>query len=85
LNEGVREFVMAGPWPQRDALRALLFLAVRPRGRVLLSIAPLALQTADNVLAMGYWDDAARARELGWDAEAVVCSGRELRRAEGRP
>ena len=85
MNDGVREFVMSGPRPQRDGLRVLLFLAGRRRGRVMLSRLPLALQTADNVLAMCYYDDPARALELGWDADAVVSRGRGLRRAEGRP
>ena len=31
------EFVAAGPWPQRVAVRALLALARRPRGRALLA------------------------------------------------
>ena len=81
----INEFVMSGPRPQRDGLRLMLFLATRSRGRKLLSALPLALQTADNVLAMSHYDDPVWARELGWDAEAVAARGRALRRAEGRP
>ncbi len=84
MNATVRTFVMAGPRPQREVLTILLALALRPRGRLLLSRLPLALQAADSVLAMGPYDDPVRARELGWDAAAVVARGRELRRSEGR-
>jgi hypothetical protein len=85
VNDRLREFVMAGPRPARDGLRVMLFLASRPRGRRLLGALPLALQAADSVLAMSRYDDPARARELGWDSDAVAARGRALRRAEGRP
>jgi hypothetical protein len=85
MNATLREFAAAAPRPQRDALRVLLCLASRPRGRRLLSMMPLALQAADNLLAMAHWDDPGRARMLGWDAEAIALRGRELRRSEGRP
>jgi hypothetical protein len=85
VNETVREFVAASPRPQRDALRAMLFLASRRRGRRLLSALPLALQTADNLIAMAYWDEPERAVALGWDAEAVAARGRAIRVQEGRP
>jgi hypothetical protein len=38
-----------------------------------------------GLLALGYYDDPKVARELGWDADAVVARGRELRQREGRP
>ena len=85
MNETVREFVMAGPRPQRDFLKLMLALACRPRGRALLARVPLALEAAESVFAMGHYDDPERARELGWDAAAVAARGRELRRREGRP
>ena len=81
----LKTFIAASPRPQRDGLKLLLFLAARPRGRRILRIAPLALQAADSVAAMARYDDPARARRLGWDAEAVAARGRELRRSEGRP
>jgi hypothetical protein len=34
---------------------------------------------------MERYEDLALARELGWDAEAVVARGRALRRVQGRP
>ena len=79
------EFVAAGPPLQRAALRTLLLLARRRRGCAVLTRFSLAHQAAESLLAMGYYDDPARARQLGWDAEAVVARGRRLRREEGRP
>jgi hypothetical protein len=78
-------FVTAAPWPQRPLLRAMLALAVRPRGMALLRRMPPLDQLAGSVLALGRYDDPAVSRPLGWDAAAVVSRGRELRRAEGRP
>jgi hypothetical protein len=46
---------------------------------------PLAAEAAAATLALGRYDDPAVAASLGWDAEAVVARGRQLRRAEGRP
>lgn len=78
-------FLAAAPRPQRIGLRLLLSLACRPRGRALLKrLAPLD-QVAGGLLAFGRYDDPAVSRPLGWDAEAVVARGRELRRSEGRP
>lgn len=79
------EFVAASPRPQRDGLKALVFLASRSRGRRLLARVPLALQAADSVSAMVRYDDPDQAKKLGWDAAAVAARGRELRRVEGRP
>jgi hypothetical protein len=85
MTDPLEEFVAAGPWPQRTALRLLLAMARHPRAARLLSRLPLAEQAAAGALAMGYYDDPERARELGWDADAVVARGRRLRREEGRP
>ncbi|HEX7609934.1 MAG TPA: hypothetical protein VF380_04595 [Solirubrobacteraceae bacterium] len=85
MSTGLESFLAAAPWPQRAGLRLLLALARRPRGAALLARAPLAEQAAWATLALGRYDDPAVARALGWDAEAVVARGRELRRAEGRP
>jgi hypothetical protein len=79
------EFVQAGPRPQRAALRALLAVARRPRGPDLLGRLPALDQTAASLLALGRYDEPARARTLGWDADGVVARGRAVRRAEGRP
>ena len=81
----LEEFVDAGPPLQRAGLKVLLAVARRPRGAALLARVPAAEQTAVSVLALGRYDDPARARELGWDAEAVIARGRAVRRAEGRP
>jgi hypothetical protein len=78
-------FIAAAPWPQRSGLRMLLALARRPRGARLLGLLPAAEQLAGELLAMGRFEQPRLARELGWDAEAVVARGRALRRAEGRP
>jgi hypothetical protein len=84
-DEDIARMVAAGPFPQRTGLKLLLTLARRPRGRALLRTAPLANEAAMSLLSMARYDDPAQARALGWDAEAVVTRGRELRRAEGRP
>ena len=75
----------AGPWPQRPVLRVLLALAGRPRGAALLAIAAPLDQIVRGLRTVGHYDDPAVARGLGWDAEAVVARGRELRRSQGRP
>lgn len=79
------EFIDAGPWPQRAAMRALVPLARRPRARALLARVSGADQVFSSAGGLGYYDRPEVARSLGWDAEAVVARGRELRRAEGRP
>jgi hypothetical protein len=79
------EFVAAGPWPVRPALRVLVPLARRPRARALLGLLAGADQALESVAAMGHYDQPTVARSLGWDAETVIARGRELRRTEGRP
>jgi hypothetical protein len=74
-----------GPWPQRAGIRALLALGRRRRGAALIARWPLAEQLVCSTLALEHYDDPAVARELGWDASAVIARGRALRRAEGRP
>jgi hypothetical protein len=85
MSDGLDSFVAAAPWPQRPGLRLLLALARRPRGAILLRRMPLAAEAAAATLALGRYDDPAIAASLGWDAEAVVARGRQLRRSEGRP
>ena len=78
-------FVAAAPQPQRAGLRVMAELGRRPRGVALLKRLPLADQLSHALLAMDCYDDPAVSRPLGWDPDAVVARGRELRRAEGRP
>jgi hypothetical protein len=78
-------FLTGAPEPQRSVLRAFATLGRRPRGRRLLQRLAPAEQLAFALLAMDHYDNEAISRELGWDAEAVVARGRELRRAERRP
>jgi len=85
VSAALDEFVAAGPWPQRAAMRALLPLASRPRARALLGVFAGADQALAGVAAMGYYDDPAVARRLGWDADGVIARGTALRRREGRP
>lgn len=85
MTDPLEEFVRAGPAIQRPALRTMLTLARRPRGRAILGRIPLAQQTADSLIAMGRYEDPVLARALGWDAEVVAERGRDLRRREGRP
>ena len=78
-------FIAAAPWPQRTGLRALLAIARRPRGVALLArVAPWD-QLARGLLTVGHYDDPLLSRSLGWDVDAVIARGRELRRAEERP
>jgi hypothetical protein len=85
MSSPLDEMVAAGPWPERLALRALLSLGRRPRGRVVLALLPAADQAVWSLLAMGRYDDPAVASQLGWDADTVVERGRALRIKEGRP
>jgi hypothetical protein len=78
-------FIASGPWPQRVGLSLLVALARRPRGARLLALVPAAEQLAGGLVAMVRFEDPELARALGWDADAVVARGRELRRREGRP
>jgi hypothetical protein len=66
-------------------MHAVLALARRPRGAVLLSKVPPLAQIGRTLLAMERYEEPSVARALGWDAAAVVARGRALRRAEGRP
>jgi hypothetical protein len=85
VSTSLEGFIAAAPWPQRTGMRLLLELVRRPRGAALLARMPLAPQLARSLVALGHYDEPAIARALGWDADAVVARGRELRRAEGRP
>jgi hypothetical protein len=85
MSRTLDRFIAAGPWPERTGMGLLVTLARRPRGRRLLArLAPIE-QLTGGLLAMERYEDPALARELGWDAEAVVARGRALRREEGRP
>jgi hypothetical protein len=85
VSDGLARFTACAPWPQRHGLRLLHALARRPRGAALLARVPLAAQAAQATLALGRYDEPARAAALGWDAAAVAARGRALRRREGRP
>lgn len=85
MSASLDAWVSAGPWPQRAAIRALLALAVRPRGAALLRRLGPVGQLTGSMVAMGRFDDPDRSAALGWDPRAVVASGRELRSVEGRP
>lgn len=84
-SDSLGELIAAGPWHHRAALRMLLAVARRPRGQALLERFSPAVQAAGGVAAMARYDDPIHARALGFDAEAVVARGRELRRRERRP
>ncbi len=84
MSPSLDAWIAAGPWPQRVGVRALLALAVRPRGAALLRLLGPVGQLTDSMVAMGRFDDPGRSRALGWDPEAVAARGRELREAEGR-
>ena len=83
-DPGLAAFVAAAPQPQRAALRLLLALARRPRGKAVLRTLAPAAQVAEGLTAMGHFEDPAVAVKLGWDADAIASRGRALRRAEGR-
>ena len=85
MSDPFDDLVGAGRWPERVVLAALLALARRPRGASLLKLLPLADEAASSLVAMVRYDRPEVSRPLGWDPEAVVHRGRELRRAEGRP
>jgi hypothetical protein len=78
-------FLAEAPLSQRLGLRAMLALARRPGGARLLARVPLAAHAAQSVLSLARYEDPRLGRLLGWDANAVVARGRELRRREGRP
>jgi hypothetical protein len=79
-DDALGELIRAVPSWRRPGMNALLALARRPRGLRLLRLLAPADQAAAALVALGRYDDPARARQLGWDAEAVIGRGRELRR-----
>jgi hypothetical protein len=85
VNDPLDEFIEASPPFQRPALRVLVALGRRPRGMALLKLIAPADQVATGLQSMARYDDPAWAKPLGWDADAVVARGRDLRRREGRP
>ena len=85
MSHEIDRFLAAGPWPQRVGLQALVTLARRPRGARVLARLPSAQQLASGLIALERYENPRLARELGWDADAVIARGRELRRREGRP
>jgi hypothetical protein len=84
VDDRLAEFIAASPGPQRLGLRLLIALGRRPRGLALLAKLAPADQAATGLAAMARYDDPRTARALGFDADAVVARGRELRRTEGR-
>jgi hypothetical protein len=84
-HDSLDAFIAAAPLPQRVGMRALLALSRRPAGAALIRRAPAAAQLAQVLDGLLRYDDPRLAGELGWDADAVVARGRELRRREGRP
>mgnify|MGYP000885894581 FL=1 len=78
-------WLAAGPAPARWGMRALVALATRPRGAALLRRLGPVGQLSGSVVALRRYDRPEVARQLGFDAAAVVARGRALRRAEGRP
>lgn len=84
MDARLEEFIAASPRAQRPALRILLALGRRPRGLALLAKLAPADQAATGLEAMARYDDTARAQALGYDADAIIARGRELRRKEGR-
>jgi hypothetical protein len=85
VNPSLDVWIAAGPWPQRAAMRALLALAVRPRGAALLRRLGPVGQLTGSMVAMGRFDDPDRSAALGWDPRTVVARAGELRAAEGPP
>jgi hypothetical protein len=84
-HSGLAEFVAAGPGAQRVALRAALALVRRRRGRALLAMLGPGHHVIEGLAAMSVYDEPKVARALGWDADAVVARGRDLRHSAGRP
>jgi hypothetical protein len=85
MSDALERFVTASPATVRPGLRILLALGKRPRGRALLAKLPPADSAANGLLAMAHFDEPAASIPLGYDPDAVVARGRELRRSEGRP
>lgn len=80
----LNDFLAGSPQPQRAGLKLVLSLAKRPRGAVFLTSMPMLSQAAGSLIAMARYDDPEVAKRLGFDAEAVVKRGKQLRQAEGR-
>lgn len=75
----------AGPRPQRWVLRALLEVARRPRGAELLArVWPLG-QIVCALATLDHYEEPEVARSLGFDAQAVLARGSELRGGSGHP
>ncbi|MFL5843611.1 MAG: hypothetical protein ACJ762_02890 [Solirubrobacteraceae bacterium] len=79
MSGPLEQFVAAGPAHQRVVVRVLLAVGRRPRGRVLLRLAPPLDQAVGGMLAMEHFDDPRVSAELGWDPEAVVARARAAR------
>lgn len=78
---GQQRLIATMPRWQQPAMRLLFALACRPRGIALLArLRPLD-EAILGLLALVRYDDPARAQALGWDAEAVIARGREVRGA----
>jgi hypothetical protein len=84
-HDSLDAFIAAAPRLQRIGIRALMALSRRGAGAALIRRAPAAAQLAQVIDGLGRYDSPDVARSLGWDADAVVARGRELRRREGRP
>lgn len=85
MSGALDEFLAGSPLPQRAGLRLVLEIYRRPRGASFLTSMPMLAQAAGSLTAMAAYDDPEVSKRLGYDAEAVVARGRELRRREGRP
>lgn len=85
MSDVLQELIRSAPRWRRPGMQAMFWLARRPRGLALLRRLSPADQAAHGLLALGRYDDPARAAQLGWDAAAVVARGRQLRESEGRP
>lgn len=85
MRDSLEQFTAAAPRLQRLGMRALLALSRRRVGAKLIARSPAAAQLTQVIDGLGRYDDPDVARSLGWDADAVIARGRELRRGEGRP
>jgi hypothetical protein len=85
MSDALESFLDASPAPQRVGLAVLLAVGRRPRGATFLTRLPALSQAVRSLLAMERYDDPVLSRSLGFDAQAIVARGRELRRAQGRP
>ena len=81
MTEALDELVGAAPAWRRPGMRLMFALARRPRGLALLHRLSPADQAAAGMLALLRYDDPALARQLGWDADAVIARGAAAREA----